>query len=117
VKDDRFLPGIEVAKPRRLVAALLGMLLLVQCLPLTIPAPADFRSGVKVEAKSFFEPLQVCEHGENPAAYFAAHPWIPGVMPFSCTSVSETGFPGVAKVGLSEGFPPAVYKPPRVTHC
>ena len=105
------LAGTEGRKPRRLVAALLGVLLLIQCLPLTIPAPADFREGAKVE--NFFEPLQVCEHGDSPAAYFTDHPWIPGTGFFFRASVREGSFPGAAKVGLAEGFPSAVYKPPR----
>lgn len=113
MKDDRFLTGIEVAKPRRLVAALLGVLLLIQCLPLTISAPADFREGAKVEVENFFEPLQVCEHGDGPVAYFTDRPWIPGTGFFFRASVREGSFPGAVKVGLAEGFPPAVYKPPR----
>ena len=113
MKDILLLAGTEGRKSHRFVAALLGILLLFQCLPLTVPPPEDFRSPAKVEAKSFFEPLCVCEHGDSPAAYFTDHPWIPGTGFFFRASVREGSFPGAAKVGLAEGFPSAVYKPPR----
>lgn len=99
--------------PRRLLAASLGILLLFQCLPLTIPSPADFPDCARVESKSFFEPLRVCDHGEGTATYLADHPWLPGTGFYFCTPVNEESFPGVLKIGLSEGFPRAVYKPPR----
>jgi hypothetical protein len=66
-----------------------------------------------MEAKSFFELLHVCDHGESTTAYLANHYWIPGTGFFFSTPVSEGSFPGVVKIGLSEGFPRAVYKPPR----
>jgi hypothetical protein len=100
-------------KTRRLAAFSLVIFLVFQCLPLTMPSPADFPDGAKVEAKSFFEPLRVCEHGEGLAAYLADHPWVPGTAFFLCPCVRESSFPGTVNVGLPEGFPPAVYKPPR----
>lgn len=99
---------------RRLVAASLLLLLLIQISPFTVSDPSSIVDGGDGLAV-YIKPLQVCDSGLGRGGTIADRHWLPTLnVETYCTPTADLPLtPPTAP--LSQGHPPRLLRPPRIT--